>query len=185
LPGWDNTETRIPDVLDRDAESTGNRFIRNQWSGDFGPKVEPPGGTGGAGPSALLRRPSSIGEDTLPPARLASGPAALPPKPEVILAQTLKLNTRILNMPTYEYECETCRHRFEKFQSMSAKPLKTCPQCGRPVRRLIGAGAGLLLKDEGSRATNHRRAGGSSCSLDTTGITCCGRNSRCDSPSCG
>ena len=88
-------------------------------------------------------------------------------------------------MPTYEYECESCGHRFEKFQSMSAKPLKTCPQCGRPVRRLIGAGAGIISKGNGVHATDYGRAGGSSCSLDQAGTTCCGRGSRCDSPACG
>ena len=80
-------------------------------------------------------------------------------------------------MPTYEYECESCGDRFEKFQSMSDKPLKVCPKCGQPVRRLIGAGAGLIFKGGGSS--------GSSCSLDRTGVTCCGRNSRCDAPGCG
>jgi putative FmdB family regulatory protein len=79
-------------------------------------------------------------------------------------------------MPTYEYECGSCGHRFEKFQSMSAKPLKSCPQCGRPVRRLIGTGAGLLLKGGNT--------GESSCSLEQSGRTCCGRSSRCDSPAC-
>ncbi len=88
-------------------------------------------------------------------------------------------------MPTYEYECESCGHRFEKFQSMSAKPLKICPQCGRPVRRLIGASAGLLFKGGGSHAADYGHSSGSSCSLDRTGATCCGRNSRCDSPACG
>ena len=44
-------------------------------------------------------------------------------------------------MPTYEYECPKCGHRFEKFQSMSDKPVRTCPECkGRKVKRLIGTG---------------------------------------------
>lgn len=88
-------------------------------------------------------------------------------------------------MPTYEYECESCGHRFEKRQSMSDKPLKTCPKCGRNVRRLIGAGTGLIIKSGGFHATDHVRSGGSSCSQEQTGTTCCGRNSRCDSPACG
>ena len=41
-------------------------------------------------------------------------------------------------MPTYEYECPACGHRFEEFQSMTAKPLKVCPKCGkRRLKRLI------------------------------------------------
>ena len=48
-------------------------------------------------------------------------------------------------MPTYEYECEGCQHSFEEFQSMSDKALRKCPQCGKlKLRRLIGAGAGIL-----------------------------------------
>ena len=33
-------------------------------------------------------------------------------------------------MPTYEYECLDCKTRFEKFQSITAEPLKDCPTCG-------------------------------------------------------
>jgi len=31
-------------------------------------------------------------------------------------------------MPTYEYACEKCGHEFEALQSMSAKPLRVCPE---------------------------------------------------------
>ena len=48
-------------------------------------------------------------------------------------------------MPTYEYVCEACGHEFEKFQSMSDSPVRTCPECKkRKVRRLIGTGAAVL-----------------------------------------
>ena len=30
-------------------------------------------------------------------------------------------------MPTYEYECDACKHRFEELQSFSEAPLKKCP----------------------------------------------------------
>jgi putative FmdB family regulatory protein len=60
-------------------------------------------------------------------------------------------------MPTYEYECPKCEHRFEKFQSMSDPPVKTCPECGgRKVKRLIGTGAGLLFKGSGFYKTDYR-----------------------------
>jgi putative FmdB family regulatory protein len=43
-------------------------------------------------------------------------------------------------MPTYEYKCDACGCRFEKFQSMSAAPIKKCPECGKlTLRRLISA----------------------------------------------
>ena len=60
-------------------------------------------------------------------------------------------------MPTYEYECDACGERFEKFQSMSAALVRTCPACGkRKVRRLIGAGAGILFKGSGFYQTDYR-----------------------------
>ena len=60
-------------------------------------------------------------------------------------------------MPTYEYECEACEHGFEKFQSMTDKPVKTCPVCGRrKVRRLIGTGAGIIFKGSGFYETDYR-----------------------------
>ena len=60
-------------------------------------------------------------------------------------------------MPTYEYECQACKHRFEKFQSITARPIRTCPECGRrKVRRLIGAGAGILFKGNGFYQTDYR-----------------------------
>ena len=62
-------------------------------------------------------------------------------------------------MPTYEYECSKCENRFEKFQSISAKPLTKCPSCGGKVKRLIGTGAGLLFKGSGFYITDYRSDG--------------------------
>ena len=59
-------------------------------------------------------------------------------------------------MPTYEYKCCVCGHRFEAFQSMKDEPLKTCPKCGGKVQRLIGTGAGLIFKGSGFYATDYR-----------------------------
>lgn len=59
-------------------------------------------------------------------------------------------------MPTYEYECEKCGHRFELFQSMSEEPRKRCPKCRGKVRRLIGTGAGMIFKGSGFYVTDYR-----------------------------
>jgi putative FmdB family regulatory protein len=60
-------------------------------------------------------------------------------------------------MPTYDYECDACGHRFELFQSMSEKPVKKCPKCGKlRARRLIGPGAGLIFKGSGFYITDYR-----------------------------
>ncbi|HON76953.1 MAG TPA: zinc ribbon domain-containing protein [Spirochaetota bacterium] len=52
-------------------------------------------------------------------------------------------------MPTYEYECRECKHRFEVFQSINAEPIKECTECGAEVRKLINGGAGIIFKGSG------------------------------------
>ena len=64
-------------------------------------------------------------------------------------------------MPTYDYECKSCGHVFEFFQSMSDDPLKECPKCGSPVRRLIGGGLGIIFKGSGFYVTDNKSGGGS------------------------
>ena len=60
-------------------------------------------------------------------------------------------------MPTYEYKCENCGHQFEQFQSITSKPLRTCPQCGEnKLNRLIGSGAGIIFKGSGFYQTDYR-----------------------------
>ena len=60
-------------------------------------------------------------------------------------------------MPTYDYRCKACGHEFELFQSMSAKPERTCPRCGKKaLERLIGTGAALLFKGSGFYQTDYR-----------------------------
>lgn len=63
-------------------------------------------------------------------------------------------------MPTYDYVCKACGHRFEEFQSMSADPLKKCPQCNKnQLERLIGTGAGVIFKGSGFYETDYRGEG--------------------------
>src|SRR2546429_4509271 len=60
-------------------------------------------------------------------------------------------------MPTYEYQCDACGNKFEKFQSIKSAPIRKCPKCGKnKVRRLISTGAGLIFKGSGFYITDYR-----------------------------
>lgn len=60
-------------------------------------------------------------------------------------------------MPTYDYLCENCGYKFERFQTIKARPLRKCPVCKKPsLKRLIGAGSGLIFKGSGFYATDYR-----------------------------
>lgn len=59
-------------------------------------------------------------------------------------------------MPTYDYQCTKCGHRFELFQSIKAEPAKACPICQGPVERLLGTGGGMIFKGSGFYITDYR-----------------------------
>ena len=67
-------------------------------------------------------------------------------------------------MPTYEYVCSKCEHRFDVFQAITEKPLTVCPKdkCGMKrwgkgkIKRGIVSGAGILFKGSGFYTTDYR-----------------------------
>jgi putative FmdB family regulatory protein len=60
-------------------------------------------------------------------------------------------------MPTYDYNCDACDHEFEVFESITADPQKKCPKCKKKkLRRLFGAGGGLIFKGSGFYQTDYR-----------------------------
>jgi putative FmdB family regulatory protein len=66
-------------------------------------------------------------------------------------------------MPTYEYACTACDHRFERFESIKAKPDTSCPKCKKKkAERQISAGGGFLFKGTGFYVTDYKKtsAGG-------------------------
>lgn len=64
-------------------------------------------------------------------------------------------------MPTYDYACTKCGHTFETVQSMKDAPLKKCPKCGKQsLKRLVGAGAGLIFKGTGFYITDYKKKSG-------------------------
>lgn len=83
-------------------------------------------------------------------------------------------------MPEYQYQCAACGHRFTARQGMSEPSLEGCPECGGKVERLITGGGGFIMKGESAKG---RQGGG--CQLESTGRTCCGRDSRCGQSRCG
>lgn len=57
-------------------------------------------------------------------------------------------------MPTYEYQCQTCNHRFEIWQKMTDEPLTICDECGGHIRRVIFP-PGIVFKGTGFYKTDH------------------------------
>lgn len=63
-------------------------------------------------------------------------------------------------MPTYDYVCRACGHRFEQFQNITARRLSVCPACkARKLEREIGAGAAVIFKGSGFYQTDYRSEG--------------------------
>jgi putative FmdB family regulatory protein len=83
-------------------------------------------------------------------------------------------------MPTYEYECQDCGHRLEKFQSITAPELTECPECRGQLTRLVGTGSCMMIRHSGRRGSAPTGpAGHDECSFSATGRTCCGRDTPC------
>jgi putative FmdB family regulatory protein len=60
-------------------------------------------------------------------------------------------------MPTYDYVCDACGHKFELFQSMKDEPERKCPQCKKlKLRRLFGTGGAVVFKGSGFYQTDYR-----------------------------
>ena len=60
-------------------------------------------------------------------------------------------------MPTYEYKCGSCGHKFEKFQTITKRSIRKCPKCGKlKLKRLIGSGSGIIFKGSGFYGTDYR-----------------------------
>jgi putative FmdB family regulatory protein len=58
-------------------------------------------------------------------------------------------------VPTYQYACTACEHRFEAVQSFSDASLTECPECSGKLRKLFGA-VGVVFKGSGFYRTDSR-----------------------------
>lgn len=59
-------------------------------------------------------------------------------------------------MPTYEYECDSCHHRFDMRQGFNDKPVGICPRCKGEAHRVFHA-VPILFKGSGFYCTDHGR----------------------------
>ena len=73
-------------------------------------------------------------------------------------------------MPTYQYACTACEHRFEAVQSFSDASLTECPECSGKLRKLFGA-VGVVFKGSGFYRTDSRSGSSKSTSSTTTSST--------------
>ncbi len=73
-------------------------------------------------------------------------------------------------MPTYEYRCGDCDHRFERFQKMSDDPVRECERCGGEVQRVLFPVA-VHFKGSGFYTTDYARKK-TLCSSSNGGASC-------------
>jgi putative FmdB family regulatory protein len=70
-------------------------------------------------------------------------------------------------VPLYEYQCKKCKHKFEKIQKFSDRPIRKCPECGGPVEKIQHApavqfkGTGWYVTDYGGKSDKSKTDGGS------------------------
>ncbi len=62
-------------------------------------------------------------------------------------------------MPTYQYACRACDHRFEAVQSFTDSALTDCPACSGPLRKVFNS-VGIVFKGSGFYRTDSRASGG-------------------------
>ncbi len=58
-------------------------------------------------------------------------------------------------MTLYDYKCSKCGHIFEIQQKITEEPLKFCPECKGPIKRLISA-SGIIFKGSGFHVTDYK-----------------------------
>lgn len=58
-------------------------------------------------------------------------------------------------MPTYQYACTACDHRFDAVQSFSDPSLTDCPVCSERLRKVFSS-VGIVFKGSGFYRTDSR-----------------------------
>ena len=70
-------------------------------------------------------------------------------------------------MPVYTYRCDSCGVQFERHQSFTDEPLKTCPECRKKSLRKVITPTRIIFKGSGFYATDHKSPSGSKSSSAT------------------
>ncbi|MSP19337.1 MAG: zinc ribbon domain-containing protein [Bdellovibrionales bacterium] len=81
-------------------------------------------------------------------------------------------------MPLYEYQCVSCEKIIEIIQKFSDEPLKTCPKCGKTVKKLMSLGS-FQLKGTGWYASDYKKAPPSTNSQNTAEKTVSSSSETC------
>ena len=87
-------------------------------------------------------------------------------------------------MPTYQYACRSCGHRFEVVQSMAEEPLTICPECAGELRKVYAPpaiafrGSGFYATDHGKRAAKAKEGADGAPTKDGTSSTKAGEASK-------
>jgi putative FmdB family regulatory protein len=67
-------------------------------------------------------------------------------------------------MPVYTYRCDNCSVQFERHQSFTDTPLKTCPECRKKALKKVITPTKVIFKGSGFYATDHKSASGGTAS---------------------
>ena len=70
-------------------------------------------------------------------------------------------------VPTYQYACTACGHRFEAVQSFSDSSLTDCPECAGRLRKVFSS-VGIVFKGSGFYRTDSRSGGAGKDGKDAT-----------------
>jgi putative FmdB family regulatory protein len=79
-------------------------------------------------------------------------------------------------VPTYQYACTECDHRFDAVQSFSDPSLTECPVCGGKLRKVFSS-VGIVFKGSGFYRTDSRSGSGSAVAKAESGSESSGSTS--------
>ena len=82
-------------------------------------------------------------------------------------------------MPLYEYQCDVCKHRFERIQKFSDPLLTICPQCGGEIRKLLSSPA-IQFKGTGWYVTDYAKKGRADTEIPEASKSSDGENTKSD-----